>query len=400
MRLSLFSEMHLAALVLNPHPFLLGEEQGPDGDEGEEGVEQGHGDDAPEQFPHGPAVHPGSDEAGEDGGQVADEGRDQEQHQVVPPDQVTGQDEVVQCGQSEGHGEAHAHEHVPETPGGPGGEGPAPGDEIVEGDLVGAGAPAAQLGPHDGEPGGLLVVEDAFVQITHPVAFQGLLDAELDILGETAGVPALLPEQVRPEGEAGAREHGGEAQVVAGAVVEAVQDGPVEGVPLAHQGVVGVLGQPVPGDHAGPFFESAVHVAEEVRPDLVVRVEEEDAVEGGVPENPVQPPVQHGSLAGAAAVRPFPDGDAGMGGGLRHGAVGAVVRQHEDMIHVRRIVLVLQAFQQMPDHFLLVVGADGHGEAVDGVCRCGSLPLFPPFLREAQEGHGDRPEEEGGEEQL
>lgn len=157
------------------------------------------------------------------------------------------------CQVDTGHG-------IEETPRRPCCEGREPVPKVVLADLDAAGAPAPQLGPHDGKARRLFVVEEGAVQIYDAVPCQVLLKRELYIFRNTVGVPALTPQELHTEGEARAGDHGGQSQFVPRQVIEGVYHGPVQGVPLADEGIIGV-GRQAPTRHNGcPGGEGLVHL--------------------------------------------------------------------------------------------------------------------------------------------
>ena len=238
--------------------------------------------------------------------------------------------------------------------------------------------PAQPLAEGLAEGGGLLVIQHGGGAIAHLFAANHVGNGELDILGQQEVVPAaaLFQNSVGKQ-EAGAADGAGGAQTAAGAVeIPALPQEP-QGVAGADPVIAVVFGVAVAGDDLIAVGEGLVDLRDIVGRQDIVGVQHQIAVEGRVVVLDAPQEVLQGvALAHLGGVVAEVDGGA-VSAGHRAGQVGAVVGHHKDIHIFRRIVLGLDAVDEVADDGLLVAGGDQHGDAVGHRLTVGRV-FFPP----------------------
>lgn len=205
-----------------------------------------------------------------------------------------------------------------------------------------------------------LFIEELSRRVPDPNAVDGAERRELDILGQRVEIPALhaldeLGTHQIPRARHGA---GGMADHASVVEIAGLADEPgriSRGDPTAAE----ILGVAVARKRKIALVERIVHDGDVITGEQVVGVEDEErlVLTGVLAKNSVEPVIHDPALALAREVVALVDDGTRLARGLG-GVIRAGVCHHEDVDQLRRIILVLDRFDQVGDDRLLVMGGN------------------------------------------
>ena len=264
-------------------------------------------------------------------------------------------------------------------------------DEAVA-DIELALCPAAALVPRLLERQRLLVVDDGVVCPARLDAFGHALHRELHVLCQAGRLPAVLLEDLRSKAHARAAEAGREADVRLREVRDVADDPERDGKRARDPRVVRILRVHVALDDLVALAEAVVHLHEELRVYEVVGIEDADGIVLLVHlEQAVEHPLERIALALLRRMRAHVDERTCLLGNLCR-VVCAVVGDDVDVIHVLRIVELLEVLDELADDGVLVVCRD---DKCKRLARRLDLDLFlAPHAAEADDEEIEREEED------
>ena len=234
------------------------------------------------------------------------------------------------------------------------------GSPVFHEDLETSAGPTHTLYPGLGELDGLLVVDDGFLAVCDLLAVADVVDSELDIFRqkvERVSVHLLCDPAVEHKARAGYA--AARMQEVAGTVKILGLTQEPEGVACRCPAVTVVLAVPVAGDYGMTLIMGDVHFLDVFGIDNIIGVEYEVSVKsfGIVLLDLLEEEVQSITLTDVLiAVALIYDGTP-LPGDLSSPVV-AVVSTDEDLDLLVRVVLVVDAVDEIADDELLVAGAD------------------------------------------
>ena len=251
--------------------------------------------------------------------------------------------------------------------------------------------PTAALVPRLLERQRLLIVDDGIMRPARLDALRHALHREFHILGETGRLPAVLLEDLRIEAHTCAAEAGGEPDVGLREMRDIADDPERDGERARHPGVVWVLRVHIALDDFIPLAEPVVHLHEELRVHEIVSVKDTDGVVLLLHlEQAIEHPVKRIALALLCRMRAHMHERTGLCGDLRR-IIRAVVGDDVDIVHVFRIVQLLEILYELPDDRVLIMRRYDERERL--ARRRDLLLLAPPHAAEADDEEIKREEE-------
>lgn len=227
-------------------------------------------------------------------------------------------------------------------------------DEAVA-DIELALCPALALIPGLLERKRLLVIDDGVMRPTRLDALRHALHRELHILRQAGCIPAMLFKDIGGKAHARAAKAGRQANVGFRQMRNVANDPESDRKRACDPGIVRILGIHIALDDLIAFAETVIHLHEELRMHEVIRIEYADRVVLFFHlEQTVKHPLERIALRLLRRMRARMDDCTGICGNLCR-VIGAVIRNHMDIIHILRIVEALQILDQLPDDSMLVV---------------------------------------------
>ena len=225
--------------------------------------------------------------------------------------------------------------------------------------------PAGFLPHGSAEAGGLFIIHPGVVVPQDAPPVQGGLHLNFNVLRQRGGGPAAALLQVAGgDGVARTAHRAVQPQAVLGQLEEAVGHGIAGVVEPGHRAGL-VLRAQVALDQVGPALvqELAVHLAEHVGINQVVRVEDhQQVIARRVVSQGLQRGLEGNGLArgGVGAVLLVHQHMGAQASCHLGGAVGAVVRDNVKIIQLGRIVHGLQIADHVADNLFLIMGGHQH----------------------------------------
>ena len=223
----------------------------------------------------------------------------------------------------------------------------------------------------------MLVVDDGLLTVCDLLAVADMVDRKLDVLGqEVEGIAVHLIGDPSVEHKARSRYSAARVQEETGAVqVLSLTEEP-EGVACGSPAVAVVLAVPVAGDDGMSLVMSDVHLADILRIDDVIGIENKISVKSFrvILLDLLQEEVQSIAFADVLVAVALVNDGASLPGDLC-GPVVAVVCTDEDLYLLVGVVLVVDAVDQVADDELLVAGTDQ-----ESICILDDLALIDLLL--------------------